>query len=390
MITLGVAVDLDNERFYFSRTVNGSGEWISPDPEHYPESIRLHGTRAGLMLVASGLGCGGKAKFNLGERDWALKQNPTGPEVYKALRDAGVGDSPAMVAMSKGHERTAQILCGIGNRNEILDDKNLRATDAENGRTLLHYAAYFGAIVLAKDLVDACPKLLNAKDKYGHRPVEYALERGHTKIVQQLAKVDGFDPPNVPTRQAPDGLQLWLKVPLEKLDWSEQHVTQDAAQREGKKLSDIELLGGLPLQRLALRGLPAPKQVDWEHLAAAVHLNKTLTWVDVTGNKMGSAYKKVVDAFEGNNCVLTMCGIELNKDKTLDFASWIFGEQADAGRTRSSHGSLARTPRMDPSSVSLLAKELLMGRGSILETVELDLRNNDITGGDKNSECPKL
>lgn len=108
------------------------------------------------------------------------------PQMAQALLAAGAqinavnknGTNALMFAAAKGNEKLITLLLGAG--------AAANAVDAE-GNTALHYAARAGE----RDAIRLFATLINVKNKAGFTPMNLAMQAGHTKFVQEIAKYGG-------------------------------------------------------------------------------------------------------------------------------------------------------------------------------------------------------
>jgi ankyrin repeat protein len=142
---IGLAIDLTVQRVRTFSRLNNS-EWTLVDAGD------LH-QEAGepVFLAMSGIGCGGKVRFNFGDKAWAF--DSAGDELeamasfggdgahdhsFAPLKDAASGDTPAMLAAAAGHFDVVKLLI------EASDVQALHDTDRAAQQSFCHHAAKHG------------------------------------------------------------------------------------------------------------------------------------------------------------------------------------------------------------------------------------------------------
>jgi hypothetical protein len=142
---IGLAIDLTVQRVRTFFRLNNS-EWTLVDAGDLHQD-----SGEPVFLAMSGIGCGGKVRFNFGDKAWAF--DSAGDELeamassgdagahdhsFAPLKDAASGDTPAMLAAAAGHFDVVRLLI------EASDVQAFHDTDCAAQQNVCHHAAKHG------------------------------------------------------------------------------------------------------------------------------------------------------------------------------------------------------------------------------------------------------
>eukprot|EP00854_Cymbomonas_tetramitiformis_P034676 gene34676-biopygen35444 len=134
----------------------------------------------GLFPAVSWMSCRGELSFNFGERPWRCEAATPGGDRFRPISEAGSGNTPVMEAASEGHLEVCSLL---------LDSAAVEDVGRRHQRTLLHWAAWWGDVELARRVLeasgdrDACMRAIDAD---GLNAVWHAADRGHAEVLRVL------------------------------------------------------------------------------------------------------------------------------------------------------------------------------------------------------------
>jgi ankyrin repeat protein len=103
--------------------------------------------------------------------------------IAKSSLVPSVPQTPLLLAISSGHDSTAQLLLDSGASTDV----------SSHGVTALHIAAWHGALGLCKFLVDKFPGLVDERTKAWLTPFHYAVAAGHLQTVGRFLLEKGAD-----------------------------------------------------------------------------------------------------------------------------------------------------------------------------------------------------
>ena len=181
--TLGVAIDMELQRCHFK--CGDEGKWQSVD---LPKSF----SEAAVFPVVSGCVSAVKASFNFDARARPFKQEAPDDNGWQAIAKAGNGDGALLAAAAVGKMESVRVL-----RKELLERGKAQAcmeNDKSTGRSLLHWAAWWGQKSLVEELIEEKADhargaaVLDDEDDGGKSAFFLALMQGHEEIAKLLDK----------------------------------------------------------------------------------------------------------------------------------------------------------------------------------------------------------